>query len=162
GDVLRSGELALGSGGAAPSAFLARLQLRLEQEAAPVKPVVAMDLTATQVHSTAAADLFPSQNEAANDSSFRWKLVAGFASLAAVAAIGWTVGGGLGTRAEQAQMASAPPAQGTTLAGAERPVMIRDPRLDELLAAHRQLGGTNALQMPSGFLRNATFEGPAR
>ena len=39
--------------------------------------------------------------------------------------------------------------------------MLRDPRLDELLAAHRQLGGA-ALQMPSGFLRNATFEGPGR
>ena len=40
--------------------------------------------------------------------------------------------------------------------------MIRDPRLDQLLAAHRQLGGGTALQAPSGFLRNATFEGPAR
>ncbi len=38
--------------------------------------------------------------------------------------------------------------------------MIRDPRLDELLAAHRQLGNsTSALQMPAGFLRNATFAG---
>ncbi len=40
--------------------------------------------------------------------------------------------------------------------------MIRDPRLDEFLAAHRQLGGASALQMPAGFLRNATFEGPNR
>jgi sigma-E factor negative regulatory protein RseA len=40
--------------------------------------------------------------------------------------------------------------------------MIRDPRLDELLAAHRQLGGASALQAPAGFLRNATFEAPAR
>ena len=43
------------------------------------------------------------------------------------------------------------------------PVMIRDPRLDEMLAAHRQLGGSaSALQTSAGFLRNATFEGPAR
>jgi sigma-E factor negative regulatory protein RseA len=42
------------------------------------------------------------------------------------------------------------------------PAMLRDPRLDQLLAAHRQLGGATALQAPSGFLRNATFEGPAR
>ena len=41
---------------------------------------------------------------------------------------------------------------------AEAPVMIRDPQLDALLAAHRQFGGTSALQMPTGFLRNATFE----
>jgi sigma-E factor negative regulatory protein RseA len=41
-------------------------------------------------------------------------------------------------------------------------VMIRDPRLDELLAAHKQFGSTSALQMPAGFLRNATFETPDR
>ncbi|OYU41868.1 MAG: anti-anti-sigma factor, partial [Burkholderiales bacterium PBB4] len=41
-------------------------------------------------------------------------------------------------------------------------VMIRDPHLAALLAAHKQFGGTSALQMPAGFLRNATFEGPAR
>jgi sigma-E factor negative regulatory protein RseA len=39
-------------------------------------------------------------------------------------------------------------------------VMLRDPRLDQLLEAHQQAGG--ASQMPSGFLRNATFEGPTR
>ena len=39
-------------------------------------------------------------------------------------------------------------------------VMLRDPRLDQLLEAHQQAGG--ASQMPSGFLRNATFEGPSR
>jgi sigma-E factor negative regulatory protein RseA len=48
------------------------------------------------------------------------------------------------------------------IAGSERGAMIRDPRLDEFLAAHRQLGGASALQMPAGFLRNATFEGPNR
>jgi len=40
--------------------------------------------------------------------------------------------------------------------------MIRDARLDRLLAAHRQLGGATALGTSSGFLRNATFEGPSR
>jgi sigma-E factor negative regulatory protein RseA len=38
--------------------------------------------------------------------------------------------------------------------------MLRDARLDELLAAHQQAGGGS--QMPSSFLRNATFEGPSR
>jgi sigma-E factor negative regulatory protein RseA len=38
--------------------------------------------------------------------------------------------------------------------------MVRDARLEELLAAHRQLGSNSALQLPSGFLRNATFEAP--
>jgi sigma-E factor negative regulatory protein RseA len=40
--------------------------------------------------------------------------------------------------------------------------MIRDARLDQLLAAHRQFGSATALQTSGGFLRNATFEGPAR
>jgi sigma-E factor negative regulatory protein RseA len=42
----------------------------------------------------------------------------------------------------------------------EAQVMLRDPRLDELLEAHQQMSGSS--QMPSGFLRNATFEAPAR
>ena len=41
-------------------------------------------------------------------------------------------------------------------------VMIRDPRLDELLAAHNQFGSTSALQMPAGFLRNDNFSTPSR
>jgi sigma-E factor negative regulatory protein RseA len=36
--------------------------------------------------------------------------------------------------------------------------MIRDPQLDAMLAAHKQFGGASALQMPAGFLRNATFQ----
>ena len=46
--------------------------------------------------------------------------------------------------------------------GQDAQVMLRDPRLDELLAAHKQYGGATALQMPAGFLRNATFESPSR
>ena len=38
-------------------------------------------------------------------------------------------------------------------------VLIRDPRLDAYLAAHQQFGGSSALGVPSGFLRNATHEG---
>ncbi|MBI2770073.1 MAG: sigma-E factor negative regulatory protein [Burkholderiales bacterium] len=161
GDVLRSGELALGGTGAQPAAFLARFQLRLEQEAEPARAASAIDSIAANAPPVRSAAVLSSEKEPANDPSFRWKLVAGFASLAAVAAIGWAAVGGLVGRAEQGQMAAAPQA-GVAVAGAERPVMIRDPRLDELLAAHRQFGGTTALQMPAGFLRNATFEGPAR
>jgi sigma-E factor negative regulatory protein RseA len=146
GDVLRSGELAAGT---MPTAFLSRLQLRLQQE----QRLVAAG------QQPARAEPAPRQ-EAANDSSFRWKLVAGFASLAAVAAIGWTVVGSLAGKPEQGQLAAG--AGGTVVAGTERGPMIRDPRLDEFLAAHRQLGGASALQMPAGFLRNATFEGPNR
>lgn len=148
GDVLRSGEYVPGT---VPAAFLGRLQLRLrqEQQAAPDAPAPFSVPVAR--HQVAAA---------ANDTSFRWKVVASFASIAAVAAIGWTVVGGLAGKPEQGQMAAAP--AGTVLAESERGVMIRDARLDEFMAAHRQLGSASALQMPSGFLRNATFEGPIR
>lgn len=151
GDVLRSGEFTTGM---VPAAFLSRLQIRLQQEqrlAAAPRAGAGATPTVTPVSA---------QRLAANDTSFRWKLVAGFASLAAMAAIGWTVSGAVAGKAEDAQLAAVQ--RGTVLAGSERGLMIRDPRLDELLAAHRQLGGASALQMPAGFLRNATFEGPTR
>lgn len=153
GDVLRSGNLPTGT---APATFLAGFQVRLEREQARER----IEEVASAPVVEAVQPVQPS-SEAANDTSFRWKLVAGFASLAAVAAIGWTAAGDI-LRGQPPQMASATP-QGVT-ASAERPaIMIRDPRLDEMLAAHRQLGGgASALQSPAGFLRNATFEGPAR
>ena len=36
--------------------------------------------------------------------------------------------------------------------------VLRDPALDEMLAAHRQLGDVTALQAPAAGLHNATFE----
>jgi sigma-E factor negative regulatory protein RseA len=41
-------------------------------------------------------------------------------------------------------------------------VVLRDPQLEELMAAHRQYGSMSALQMPAGFLRNATYDTPQR
>lgn len=152
GDVLRSGELAQGS-----SRFAERLSERLALEPAIAGALVDGKARVVGVDGVSAVD-----KPAANDSSFRWKMVAGFASLAAVAAIGWTVAGTLGTRPEQAQMAAVPTVPGTVLATGERGTMLRDARLDELLAAHRQLGAASALQTPAGFLQNATFESPAR
>lgn len=156
GDVLRSGDLARGT---APARFLAGFQVRLEREPGGF----------AQASPPVAATAFPGQaavlpgfgTESANDDSFRWKLVAGFASLAAVAAIGWTAVGSV-VRPEQPQLAKA--AVEAATASAERPtIMLRDPRIDEMLAAHRQYGGVaSALQTPAGFLRNATFESPAR
>ena len=167
GDVLRAGERAAC---AVDSGFVTRLQNRLRQEPGRPGPVladppVAIDLRAENARSTRAGASFDSKTSAANESGLGWKLVAGFASLVAVAAIGWNALGGLNGATGQPVLALQAPAaaQGAmTLAGGEPPVMIRDPRLDELLAAHKQFGGTSALQMPAGFLRNATFEGPAR
>lgn len=151
GDVLRSGELAVAG---SPSAFLERLQRRLRDEpplAARVVPRVVPDPAAP-----------PRREEAANDGSFRWKLVAGFASVAAVGAMAWSLVGGLPGKPASAELAKAP--AGSVLTAGERGVMIRNPQLDELLAAHRRLGGASALQMQmsTGLVRNATFEAPGR
>ncbi len=144
GDVLRAG--AGTAVGAHDAAFMARLRLRLQQENAPVRPGAAITQVVVQ--------------SSANDSVWRWKLVAGLSSLAVVAVLGWQL---TAPSQQAAQMAvSGPPSVPVAQAGAEAPVMIRDPRLDQLIAAHQQLGGTSALQMPAGFLRNATFERPSR
>lgn len=105
--------------------------------------------------------------QAANASLYRWKMVAGLASLAAVTALGWSAVDTLRSSTAGPQLAAAPavvaPTQvATVTAGADQQVMLRDPRLDELVAAHKQFGGTTALQMPAGFLRNANFDKPSR
>ncbi|MGE5115527.1 MAG: anti-anti-sigma factor, partial [Betaproteobacteria bacterium] len=72
-----------------------------------------------------------------------------------------------------ASAAAPQPAAGASVAGAqealaEAPVtfvsgqMIRDARLEQYLAAHKQYGGSAALGVPSGFLRSATVEVPLR
>jgi sigma-E factor negative regulatory protein RseA len=177
GDVLRSGSHAQCTD---TSAFLSRFQQRLAAEPVVLAPVVIP---------VAAPVALPAQRraEAANEPVFRWKLVAGAASLMAVAAISWTlVGNGAAVQQAGPQVASVQqqqqPAVNSVLAAAavnsdlpatstltptrvivgngNPQVMLRDPRLDQLLEAHQQAGG--ASQMPSGFLRNATFEGPTR
>lgn len=167
GDVLRSPELArpVDNGD-----FLARLRTQLAQEAAPVAQATASSPTAP---AQPVLTQFTPPPQAANDSVFRWKMVAGLASLAAVATLVWSAVGGLGGPPAGAQMAAVPApvtasvsvqAPAVSLADNQAPqqVMIRDPRLDELLAAHKQFGGTSALQLPAGFLRNANFEAPKR
>lgn len=171
GDALRSTELA--AHGASSSAFLARFQQRLAQEQ-PLPAATLQDAALQQVVPARADSALP---QSANASVFRWKMLAGLASLAVVASVGWnsfdrlqqqgTSGQQLaaaGTGAARPAPAQVPVQQAA--AGAEASsssaTMLRDPRLDELLAAHRQFGSTTALQMPAGFLRNATFEAPAR
>lgn len=143
GEVLRNGRAATGT---PPEAFLSRLQQKLRQEQqAPSLPLVQP------------AILRKPQAPAAND--WAWKLAAGVASVAAVAAVGWNMWGGPAASG-QPQLAAAPAAIPVVAASATP--MLRDPNLDKLMAAHRQFGGATALGTSSGFLRNATFEGPAR
>lgn len=114
---------------------------------------------------------------AANDAVFRWKLVAGFASLAAVMAVSWTVLSGtpstVGGPSGPQLAAAVPEAVAPAVAGVSEPssavvvntvqgTLIRDARLEELLAEHRQNGSMSALQMPTGFIRNATYDAAGR
>ena len=114
------------------------------------KPALAVAGTISSEKTTAGA---------ANDAIFRWKLVAGFASLAAVSAIAWNAAGLL-TPVDASQLAQASPSVQQVLVASPQGNMVRDARLEELLAAHKQMGGTSALQVPAGFLRNATFDMP--
>ena len=159
GDVLRAPTHAAGPGGAgAQLAFLSRLNVRLEQEA----PVVGRPLLAEVTHAAAAhaaVDLSRRHEAAANDGVFRWKLVAGFASLLAVSAVAWNASGLL-SPAPSPQLAQAPAAQ--IVVASPQGMMVRDVALDELLAAHRQFGAGSALQASSGFLQNAAFDAPQR
>lgn len=187
GDVLRAGAHSPCSDSAT---FLARFQQRLSEDAVAAvtsTQVPRVPQTPTQIHQQ-----IPNRIEAANEPVFRWKLVAGAASLAAAVAIGWNWIGTntalVGVQLAQQQSQTAPvvavgdtattvattpastapgaapsPTLSATrvmVANGNPQVMLRDPRLDELLEAHRQAGG--ASQMPSGFLRNATFEAPSR
>ena len=144
GEVLRTGRA---NAGTPPEAFLSRLQQRLREEQATPLPA-------------AQALVVQHPQPAANDRL--WKLAAGIASVAAVAAFGWNLWGG-SSGSGQPQLAAAPAAAPQPVATeASGTPMMRDPRLDQLLQAHRQFGGATALANSSSFLRNATFEGPSR
>ena len=171
GDVLRGSTppvTALASGD-----FLAGVRSRLQQEApAWQQPrATSMPESLTQV-AAVAADV---SRTSANDSVFRWKLVAGLASLTAVMAVSWGVLGALTTPGAAPQLAEAAPvaapavvaqtqsqAEGLVVVQTGQGALIRDPQLEALMAEHRQHGGMSALQMPAGFLRNATFDAPSR
>ncbi len=159
GDVLRFGDAA---GAAADVGFVDRFRLRLAETAGVGQPVAGR----SGANAVAVDSGLGQERDSANDSIFRWKILASVASIVAVAAIGWSAlvnvaapesaPAGAGQLAQSAQSAGAAPSK------TETQVMIRDPHLDALLAAHKQFGGTSALQMPAGFLRNATFESPSR
>ncbi|MEG0675680.1 MAG: sigma-E factor negative regulatory protein [Comamonas sp.] len=193
GDVLRSPELAHHS----QHDILSGVRAHMEREPRAFTGG-ADDMPLGQLQQVAAAEAAqPSQlhSGAANASVFRWKMAAGFASVAAVAAIGWgaLLGGGVDEGRAGAQLAALSPqsvtavahgasaalagitapeaddahialgadAQSSTVVAVTTPngqsVMLRDPRLDELLASRNQFSSAANLQMPASFLRNANF-----
>lgn len=146
GDVMRSEELAVGEH---DLGFLTRLQAKLVQEPVPLEPK-ALDL--------------PMATNSANADVFRWKWVSGVTMSALVAVVGFGLWNQPTQPLLQASLTSAPVSDVVQASSVQtpQPVMLRDPQLDALMAAHQQLGGHSALQMPSGFLRNATFERSSR
>ena len=150
GEQLRSGAQGLPP---ASATFAAGVMRRLQQEAPLPSPAPVVQVTG---------------GTAANDAVFRWKLVAGVASLAAAVALVWQVSVGVPASSGGPQLAQTTPspvqteAPRVTAVVTERGVLLRDPQLDALLAAHRQQGGVSALQMPAGFLRDATYEANVR
>jgi sigma-E factor negative regulatory protein RseA len=157
GDVLRSPELAPKQDGIA---FWEKLELRLALE--PQRPLVVPNADRPSALNGIPSIQSDHEKPVANAPVFRWKLLAGVACSALVA----VVGGGLWNQADfdrGGAVAKVKPVlpDVTVVVAAESPVgpMLRDPHLDELMAAHRQLGGHSALQVPAGFLRNATYEG---
>lgn len=162
GDVLRYGD-AMDS--ARDAAFSQRLKLALRQEARLAPASEAVDAIAEETRQTVADGTKGALDVAANASRFHWRRIAGVASLAVVSIIGWQAWIEGDNRRGAPPMAQAPVKADTlsqAMSPAKPPVMIRDPQLDALLAAHKQFGGTSALQVPTGFLRNATFEGADR
>ncbi len=147
GDALR--------GAACPPAdemrFLQRLRPTLAQ-AAPPAPQPRGVHDASPVSDSARDPHRPRAREAANEPRFRWRWVAGLATVAVAAGLGWNLlaeGDGAPVLA-----LGRSPVQVTVPQG----VMLRDAALEELMEVHRDQGAASALPMPSGFLRNATFE----
>lgn len=162
GDVLRSpmvisSRVTAGGDGAE---FVKRLNLKLCSEKlhglsaarSPQLMPIVTDFNTPQLAQQASG-----RGVAANDGVFRWKLLAGFATLAAVSVITWTAVGSAGLSPASLQLAQG---RDTTqvLVTSPQGVMVRDARLNELIEAHKQLGSTSALQAPSGFLQSAGFE----
>ena len=129
----------------ADSAFLQRLNTRIADE--KIMP---------QVHLVSGNGVISLPNQpAANEDVFRWKMVAGFASVTASLVVAWSFLGSPDA-AISAQLAQSRPVEQVVVTSLQGPI-VRDARLEELLAAHKQLGDSS-LQAPSGFLRNAGFE----
>lgn len=144
GDVLRSTDLAPS---ATETTFWSRLEQRLANEAVRPMQVVA------QSHAVV-------RNRAPANQRWAWLVGASLSVVAIVVSAGlWQRDAAPG----DAQLAAVLPAAVVATAPPDASdVMIRDPHLDALMQAHQQLGGHSAWQMPSGFLRNATYQEPPR
>jgi sigma-E factor negative regulatory protein RseA len=145
--------------------FLQRLRRELVSD---TSQLIAQDVLLTRAKA-------PIHHKALSANDAHWRQVMGLAFVVFVGIMAWQgdawmVNGSATNASPQLAQMTASPAPGVqpvawmAVSGvsAAEPVMIRDPQLDALLAAHRQFGGATALQTPSGFLRNATFNEGSR
>jgi sigma-E factor negative regulatory protein RseA len=150
GEVLRGGARTA-TASPAPQDFLAAFNARLRAES-----VVQPATVAVVDHRLRPA--------AANQPVFLWKMVAGLASVVAVVAVSWSLVAAVdapsqgGAQLARATAPEAPAAPVALMVQTPQGQVLRDARLEALLAEHRQYGGMSALQMPAGFLRNATYD----
>ena len=155
GDVLRAKELA---SCAKDAEFLNtfRAKLSLELNLADIKPAhLSSPHTAADIPPSTPANKSP-----ANEPFFSWKWAAGLSALAASVVLGLNL---ISTTAVAPSVTASELAQTTVpiSVDGQTAVMLRNPQLDALIAAHSQVGGSSALQKPSGFLRSATFNATA-
>lgn len=155
GDVLRSEDLA---GGHRDRLFMQRLHVRLMQEPTVLAPAPALPgLPDDRTHSGQAGLLH------------RWAVPLGLA-----AGMALVLGTLVVVRQDQeanapALVADAKPAQPLQRVGlaavagsSSAPVLLRDPRLDRYLAAHKQFQSANAMGPSTGFIRSATYDAATR
>ena len=152
GDVLRSPDLAHHS----QHDLLSGLREKLAQEP-PLQLASSQLEQVTTGMAQTQERVVPLRDPAANSSVFRWKVAASFATVAAVAALGWNLLGSVNAP-QGAQMAVAPASISTpVLVATGEGDVLRDPKLDALLANHQQYASRPSLQTPAEFLRNASF-----
>lgn len=153
GDVIRSPDLAHHS----QHDLLTGLRAQLAME--PALQFASSDLEQVAAGmNEQAAPVVMLRDPAANHAVFRWKVAASFATVAAVAAIGWNllsvqpvVQGG------QLAQNSVVPAVVAVASDRGEEVVLRDPRLDALMVSQQQNASRASLQPPAEFLRNASF-----
>lgn len=156
GDALRSGELAVAGDDAL---FADRVRLRIEAS-------YSVEAGGEARTDECAAEQPGNRHERFASNQPTYRLVAGgLGAVALAAVVAWFVAGWPALDGGGSQLAGGVPPNSMVPPSdsSSPPVMIRDPRLDELLAAHKQSGALTALQRPAGFLRNAAFdEGPSK
>ena len=164
GDVLRSDDLA--STATKDSAFLAALRIRLAEEPVALAP---QPLPMTEYIITTGTVPTPS-NVAAKRGWSRFApaaVAAGFVTVAGALTVVWAPQKNVGI---EATLASRPATAQLVSGAASQPLepqtlvvngqVIRDPRLDRYLAAHKQFAGAAMLGVPSAFVRSAAAEAP--